>query len=185
MACCACPICFCFPCELEGLVQSRRLIETVWSHTRERERGRDKPKQYMIKDTPAICQHFLTARKFPMDVAVDGQHGKLQLGQLDTKIQDVMQCPIPINTCCSLLCSTQNSPMPTWVACSDILSLELSSMVPWVMERVFWLRYWTDAGSFEVTRSNLDGTDVEVIQNKSVWSSWWTMERATKRHGSN
>ena len=30
------------------------------------------------------------------------------------------------------------------------------------------LRYWTDAGSFEVTRCNLDGTDVEVIQNKSV-----------------
>eukprot|EP00435_Cladocopium_sp_Y103_P066862 s271_g29.t1 len=27
--------------------------------------------------------------------------------------------------------------------------------------------YWTDAGTFELTRCNLDGTEVEVIQNKS------------------
>lgn len=29
-------------------------------------------------------------------------------------------------------------------------------------------RYWTDAGTFELTRCNLDGTEVEVIQNKSA-----------------
>lgn len=55
MACCACPICFCFPCELEGLVQSRRLIETVWSHTREREREGEISQSNTVHDQRHTC----------------------------------------------------------------------------------------------------------------------------------
>ena len=32
-------------------------------------------------------------------------------------------------------------------------------------------RYWTDAGSFEITRCSLDGSEIQVIQNKSAVSS--------------
>lgn len=41
-------------------------------------------------------------------------------------------------------------------------------------------RYWTDAGSFEINRCNLDGTDVQVIQNKSARSLGCRMQQHRK-----
>ena len=68
------------------------------------------------------------SRKYPMDVAVDGHHGKLPLGQLDTtKIKDMTLCNVPFSSQYLLLLVASflnKKPHPCRFVCC---------MIPWVV----------------------------------------------------